>query len=213
MSFRSVVLDVDSTLCGIEGFDWLAGRRSGDVARKVAELTRQAMAGEIDLDTIYGMRLALIAPGRSDLVALGKEYIRTIAPGAHDAIEQMMRSGVDVLLVSGGLMPAIRVVADAAGVADAKVHAVDIQFDGSGNYSSFDSGSPLAGHLGKRDLIASLELMRPSLMVGDGATDAEVRPAVDAFAAFTGFARREPVVERADYIVSTFEELLTLVTK
>ena len=35
--FRTIVLDVDSTLCGIEGIDWLAARRGHAIAERVAE--------------------------------------------------------------------------------------------------------------------------------------------------------------------------------
>jgi hypothetical protein len=50
------------------------------------------------------------------------------------------------------------------------------------------------------------------LAVGDGATDLAVRPAVDAFAAFTGFVRRDAVVRAADFELSTFDELLEALT-
>jgi len=52
--FRSVVLDVDSTLCAIEGIDWLARRRGPAVAAQVAALTDRAMDGAIALDQVYG---------------------------------------------------------------------------------------------------------------------------------------------------------------
>jgi hypothetical protein len=34
---------------------------------------------------------------------------------------------------------------------------------------------------------------------------------VDAFAAFTGFVRRDAVVDGADYVVESFEQLLEIV--
>jgi hypothetical protein len=38
-----------------------------------------------------------------------------------------------------------------------------------------------------------------------------MREATDAFAAFTGFVRREAVVRVADYVVTSFRELSDLV--
>jgi hypothetical protein len=38
-----------------------------------------------------------------------------------------------------------------------------------------------------------------------------MRPAVDAFAAYTGFVRRDPVVDAADHDVSSFSQLTELV--
>ena len=65
--FRTVLIDVDSTLAGVEGIDWLAERRGPDAAAAVAAMTDRAMQGEIALDAVYGERLALVRPGRDDL--------------------------------------------------------------------------------------------------------------------------------------------------
>ena len=62
-----MVLDVDSTLCGIEGIDWLADLRGSDIGAKVTELTDQAMRGRIALDRVYGERLALVRPTEAEL--------------------------------------------------------------------------------------------------------------------------------------------------
>jgi len=48
-------------------------------------------------------------------------------------------------------------------------------------------------------VLAGLDVARPALAVGDGVTDLEMRPQVDAFVAFTGFVRRPPVVAGADH--------------
>ena len=84
--FASVILDVDSTLCGIEGIDWLAARRGATVGAEVTGLTDRAMRGEIALDAVYGERLGLVQPTRVDIAALAHAYIASIAPGASDAI-------------------------------------------------------------------------------------------------------------------------------
>jgi D-3-phosphoglycerate dehydrogenase len=111
------------------------------------------------------------------------------------------------------LLPAIRQVAKKAGIPDGNVHAVDVHFDDAGGYASFENASPLTRDLGKREIVTSLKLSRPILIVGDGSTDAEVRPVVDAYAAFTRFVRRDAAVAKADYVVSSFEEILSLVLK
>lgn len=209
-AFRTVILDVDSTLCGVEGIDWLAERRGDFIAAEVVRLTRSAMEGTTRLELIYGRRLALVAPTREDVAALEKEYLLRVAPDAFRAISAMNESGLNVHLISGGLLPAIEGVAHSAGIDDGNVHAVGIYFADDGTYSSFESDSPLTRQSGKKDVVAALRLEAPVLMVGDGMTDAEVRPVVDAFAAFTGFVRREAVVAQADYEVSSFDELLTL---
>jgi len=87
------------------------------------------------------------------------------------------------------------------------VHAVGIRFNADGSYADFDRASPLAASGGKRVVVERLALPRPILAVGDGATDVDMKPVVDTFAAFTGFARRDAVVNAATVEFRSFAEL------
>jgi phosphoserine phosphatase len=209
--FASVILDVDSTLCRIEGIDWLAARRGPDVEREVTLLTDRAMRGEIPLDAVYGDRLALVRPGLGDIVALTSAYVASLAHDAKRAIGQLQDEGRRVVLISGGLREAILPVASLVGIPSRDVHAVSVMFDANDGYAGFESDSPLATAEGKRTVAQRLGLPRPLLAVGDGATDLAQRPAVDAFAAYTGFVRRDAVVAGADFVVESFDQLLELV--
>ena len=209
--FASVVLDVDSTLCGVEGIDWLAARRGPDAGARIAELTDRAMRGEIALDSVYGERLAMVQPTSDDLGALAVEYERTLAPGARAAIARMRAAGRRVVLVSGGIREAILPVARALGIAESDVHAVGVTVGGGGVYSSYDVRSPMTTAEGKRSVVQSLALPRRLLAVGDGATDLAIKPVADSFAAFTGFVRRDAVVAGADTVLDSFDQLAELV--
>lgn len=208
MKVASIVLDVDSTLCGVEGIDWLAQRRGADVAQRVRGLTDRAMNGEIALDSVYGERLAMIKPTRVDVDGLGQVYRRTLAEGAAEAIAAWTKRGLRVALVSGGIREAIAPLARELGV---PVYAVSLRFDDAGDYVDFDRASPLATQQGKLDVLRSLALPRPILAVGDGSTDVFMKQAADRFVAYTGFARREQVVAAADGEASSFRELGHLV--
>ncbi|MDB4886506.1 MAG: hypothetical protein JWN79_1944 [Gemmatimonadetes bacterium] len=209
--FASVVIDVDSTLCGIEGIDWLAERCGPGVGRAVAAFTDQAMRGEIPLDKVYGARLTLVRPTVADVAALAEAYVASLAPGAAAALHRLRRSGRRVVLVSGGLRDAILPVARHLGLPDGDVHAVDVRRGADGAYLGYDEASPLAQATGKPEVVRSLALPSRILAVGDGATDLAMRPAVDAFAAFTGFVSRPPVVTGADVVVTSFDQLVELV--
>jgi len=208
--FASVVLDVDSTLSGIEGIDWLASLRGPAMAAKISALTDRAMRGEITLDSVYGERLRMIAPTRAEIDALGRRYVEEIAPGAARAIAALRKAGVAIALVSGGLREAIMPLAKTVGAGGA-LSAVSIRFDDHGNYAGFDERSPLATQQGKAQVVRELALGAPVLGVGDGATDLAMKPAVAAFGAYVGFARREPVVRGADYTIESFAQLEALV--
>jgi phosphoserine phosphatase len=210
-AFATVVLDVDSTVSGIEGIDWLAARRGADVAARIAGLTDRAMRGELPLESIYGERLGQIRPTRADVEALSRAYIDALSPGCRETIGMLKTGGVDVVLVSGGLRDAIAPLAEHVGVDPAHLHAVAIYFDADGDYAGFDDRSPLTTAVGKATLIQGLALRRPVVMVGDGATDLAAREAVDEFAAFTGFVTRANVVRGANVVVSSFAGVLELV--
>ena len=209
--YSSVVLDVDSTLCGIEGIDWLAARRGPQAGRRIAELTDRAMNGDLALDAVYGERLGAVRPSRGDLEALASAYEQALAPGAAAAIERMREAGRRIVLVSGGIRNAILPVARALGIDELDVHAVSVLVDESGEYESYDAHSPMTTADGKRGVVASLDLPRRLVAVGDGATDLAIKPVADAFIAFTGFVRREPVVAGADAVVNSFDQLVELV--
>ena len=216
-AFASVALDVDSTLCGIEGIDFLAARRGERIAAEIAGVTDRAMRGEIALDQIYGERLTIVRPTRGDLAALAEAYARAIAPGAAEAIDAMRANDVRVILVSGGIRQAIEPMARTLGFSKDEVVAVSLTFDADGRYAAFDARSPLTTQAGKAEvvtnLLASSRLLRPVVAVGDGSTDVAMAEVADTFAAFTGFARRANVVERAALEIKTFAELAKVVLR
>ena len=209
--FASVILDVDSTLCGIEGIDWLSARRGSAIGAQVTALTERAMCGEIALDAVYGERLGLVKPSRDEVAALADAYAATLAPQAAYAILRLRAAGRRVVLVSGGVRDAILPLAARLGLGERDVYAVSLHFDANGAYAGFDTASPLATASGKRAIAESLALPARVLAMGDGATDLAMRPAVDAFAAFTGFVRRDSVCEQADVILASFDQLVELV--
>ena len=209
--FASVILDVDSTLCGIEGIDWLADRRGPAVGAEVTALTDRAMRGEIALDVVYGKRLTLVRPSRDDVSALAEAYVGSLAPGAARAVTRLRDEGRRVVMVSGGIREAILPLGQLLGIAHVDVHAVSVRFNASGEYAGFDATSPLATATGKRTLAKSLDLPARVIAAGDGATDLAMRPAVDAFAVFTGFVTRDSVVRSADFIIHSFDQLVELV--
>jgi HAD superfamily phosphoserine phosphatase-like hydrolase len=202
---------VDSTLCGIEGVDWLASLRGPEIARKSAELTDQAMAGKIDIGKVYGERLDIIRPTRDEVNTLAQVYRDRLADGALGAITAIRAAGIRVILVSGGFRQAIAPVARELGFGDGDLFAVELKWNDRGEYVDYDRSAPTARQRGKLDTVRASSLDRPILAVGDGATDLEMRDAVDAFVAFTGFVRRDLIVANADHVVSSFAALRRLV--
>jgi len=209
--FNSVVLDVDSTLAGIEGIDWLAALRGPAAAALSTELTDKAMQGLIPLEEIYGRRLHSVRPTRGEIEALSRVYVQRMAPMARETVTYLRDEGVHLTIASGGFEQAILPLAAELGLEPEQVHAVRLYFDERGEYTGYDESSLLARQYGKRDTIAGLGLTAPVLAVGDGITDSEIAEVADAFAVFTGFIRRESVIARADHVLESFDQLRELV--
>jgi phosphoserine phosphatase len=111
--------------------------------------------------------------------------------------------GIGVRILSGGLLPGVLAVARALGVDAADVAAVDIHFADDGSYAGFDSASPLARSRGKCDVLAAWkrETRALTMLVGDGATDAEAAGTADIFVAYAGVVERPAVMAAADAVI------------
>jgi phosphoserine phosphatase len=197
--YALVVFDCDSTLSAIEGIDELAAAHGVDVRA----LTDRAMRGEIPLEEVYASRLDLIRPSRASVEAVGALYVERMLPHARDLVAAVRGVGKRCAIVSGGLEPAVSMLARAAGFDARDVFSVAMRHDPSGEYLGFDAGSPLARSGGKIELVRELVResgFRPFALVGDGVTDLEAVEMADSpgrFVAFGGVARRENVLARA----------------
>lgn len=208
--FASVVFDVDSTLVTLEGIDWLAERRGPHVAEQCASLTMRSMAGEIPIEAVYEQRLLAIVPTQVELEALSNAYIAAVQPGARALITALRTAGVMVYMVSGGIRDAMVPLAAYLGVPEPHLHAVQLATNASDQFVHLRGVQPLATQRGKPDVISTLRMPRPSVMIGDGATDAAARTATDCFIAYTGVVERAAVVASADHVAKSFAELTVL---
>lgn len=195
--FASVVFDCDSTLARIEGIDELAG----DHADEIRALTEAAMQGRVPLEEVYGRRLDIIRPTREMLEVVGQAYVAGLVPDAREVVGALRWLGKTVRILSGGLRPPVEEVARALGLPLDAVSAVGIECDASGEYAGFERDCPLARSGGKVEVIREWHLPRPSMLVGDGATDLEAKPVVDLFAAYMGIAFRANVAAGADVVL------------
>ncbi|MHC4263759.1 MAG: haloacid dehalogenase-like hydrolase, partial [Planctomycetota bacterium] len=121
--YASVVFDCDSTLSTIEGIDELAGEHREELRR----ITDRAMAGEVPLEEVFGLRLERVQPTEAQVAAIGRRYVQTIVPGAASLIAELRAAGVRVRILSGGLLPAVRELGESLGIATHDIHAVGIQ--------------------------------------------------------------------------------------
>jgi phosphoserine phosphatase len=199
MRFRTVVLDCDSTLCAIEGVDQLATNHR----QEVTALTDAAMRGEVPFEEVYGRRLALVQPSRAAVDALAVRYIDSLVPDAREVVAALKAEGIAVRIVSGGLRTALLPMVKALGLDVSSLAAVDVYWKPDGSYAGFDASSPLTRDGGKLGFVKRWrdELGAPLMMVGDGHTDLDAKPAADMFVAYAAIVERPKVVAEADVVL------------
>ncbi len=193
---RVVCFDCDSTLTAIEGIDWLAERAG--TGREVEALTRRAMDGEVPLESVYAARLAVVRPRPDDLTALARAYIAHAIEDARETLAALAAAGIETWIVSGGLLEAVEPFAAWLGIDPARVLAVPLRWSDPDPWAA-TAAHTLASTGGKRLALAGLAESAEVTLVGDGASDAAARAAVDRLIGFGGVVRHERMREAADH--------------
>ena len=108
-----LVMDVDGTLVRQEGIDLLA--QEAGVGEKVAEITAQAMKGELDFSASLEARVALLKGLETFIFPKILEQME-VTPGAETLITELHQRGYKVGLVSGGFHEVIDPIARSLGI-------------------------------------------------------------------------------------------------
>ncbi len=212
----TLIFDFDSTLVGFETLEALAelalegAPEAGAIRLEIATLTDQAMSGAIGFDEALTRRLTLLPLTRDHVLALAEQAVARLAPSVARNVETLRAHADRLVIVSGGFREVIAPVARHLGVPDARVLANDLTYDEAGRVTGVDRANPLSADGGKVTAIRALALTGPVVMIGDGWTDAEVRLAglADRFHAYCEVVRRPRVVEAADAVAVSLDEVL-----
>ena len=95
-----LLADMDSTMIEQECIDELADEAG--VGKRVAEITKRAMNGELDFEDALIERVKLLKGLSSDIIVNVLKGRITLMPGAESLIKTMKRNGSYCALVSGG---------------------------------------------------------------------------------------------------------------
>ena len=208
---KLLFIDCDSTLSSIEGIDELARARGEEVFNQCVELTHAAMNGEISITEVFPRRMEMIRPDRALCEEIGNLYVNTLVPGAVEMIREAKAAGWLPVILSGGFAPLIKPLADHLGVLH--VEAVPLYFHEDGSYKGYGADYPTTRNLGKNEIIREWKqavLPERVLMIGDGVSDLETKPDVDAFIGFGGVVTRTKVMEGAEYWLANMTERTVL---
>jgi phosphoserine phosphatase len=208
---KLLLFDCDSTLSAIEGIDELGRLRGPEVFKAVEDMTTKAMDGSTPMESIFAKRLDMIKPTLKELESIGQKYIQQVEPTALDTIKKLKADGWIVMIVSGGFTQAIRPLAQYLGIE--RVEAVELRFNPDGSYAGYVESCPTAKSKGKN--VVALKLRDEfkayqTVLVGDGASDLEVKGDVDKMIGFGRYTPRPKVKAGADAFITSLDQLISL---
>ena len=163
------VMDVDGTLILEEVID-LLGREAG-CEEEIAQLTSQAMRGELNFETSLRERVALLK-GLPDSVFEKVFNSIHLSPNAQEFVSILQKNGILVGLVSGGFSPIVERLAKSLGITYFSANQLEVK-DGL-------LTGKLVGHIISPEVKqATLEQWRKefklpkerTVAIGDGAND------------------------------------------
>jgi len=193
-----VVLDVDSTLSNEEGIDELARAAGPSHAAKVAEITEEAMCGNLDFATSLATRLEVLSGAPEEVVAMAKARI-TATEGARELINAVHAAGGLVCAVSGGFHELIDSLMESLGVDQWRAHRLVIDhgvLTGQREGELIDSHAKARWLQHWRDEYGA----KRCVAIGDGANDLEMMAVADYS---IGFDPKPAVRARAAHCIDT----------
>ena len=168
-SKRLIVMDMDSTLIGIEVIDELA--RAHGVGEQVAAITRKAMQGEMEYDQSLRERVALLR-GLDARVLYELSEDLPLTEGAETLLRVLKRLGYRTAVISGGFSVAAEALQKRLGIDFAWSNTLEIE---SGILTGQVIG-PIVNAQRKADLLEELARrenvpLDQVIAIGDGAND------------------------------------------
>jgi phosphoserine phosphatase len=172
VSYRLLMMDVDSTLINEEVIDLLASYAGA--GEKVAAITESAMRGEIDFATALRQRLILL---KGQPVSILKDVRSQISftSGALELLKLLKNQGWRIGLVSGGFLEILEPLCEELDLDLIHAHRLSIESD-------FLTGEIVGTVVDKDEKARALRQfaeayqidLRECVAIGDGANDIEM---------------------------------------
>ena len=192
---RLVAMDMDSTLVTIESIDEM-GDMLG-IRERIADITAQAMRGEIDYAESLRRRVALLAGLEEAALERICEQRMHLSPGAEALLRRCREQGIRTLLVSGGFNFFTAWLQQRLGIDEALSNVLEIE---RGRLTGRVLGAIVDGDAKAaklREVMRRLGVRREQVLaIGDGANDI---PMMDEAGTSVAYRAKPAVRERATH--------------
>ncbi len=212
------VFDFDSTLVQVESLPELARislRHHPKRAARIAEvehITELTANGQMSMAEGIALRIELLNAHQKHLESLIRVLKRSLTPSIKRNRAFFKKYRDRIFVASNGFHEFVLPVVESLGIPRKNVFANSFLLDDEGFIVGFDSRNPLIHQDGKARVLKNWHLEGDVYAVGDGYSDVKMRESGFAtrFYAFTENVRREAVVEIADHVLPSLDELLYL---
>ncbi len=210
------VIDFDSTIISCESLDELAAialRDRSDRAtalKKLQDLTNLGMAGELGFDESLKQRLELFSPTDEHIQEVVAALGERITPSFWKNRAWLQQNAGRIYVISGGFEECIIPIITKLGLLPDHVFANAFVREKQDLITGHDTSRYLSKAGGKIAQVKALALEHPIVVIGDGYTDYEIRQSgqADAFWYFAENIERSTVMEKADRVLRSFDEVV-----
>jgi D-3-phosphoglycerate dehydrogenase / 2-oxoglutarate reductase len=212
--YPALIFDYDSTIVRVESLDVLAdivlehAPDREERVRKIEEITRLGMNGEISFPDSLASRLAIFRPHIRDIDRLVERLRDNISPSVIRNKDFFHTYQGEIHIISGGFKEFITPVTMPLGIKEENVHANSFIWGEDGYAEGIDRDCFLAQEGGKIKALKALGLDCPVYAIGDGSTDAQLTEAGATFIYFGENVFRPQVAARTEFQASCFEDFL-----
>lgn len=210
------LIDFDSTFTQVEALDELAALvlqnhpNRNSILEEISHITNLAMQGNMSFDMALSKRIALLSFTRNDIIQLTNILLTKVSVSFVRNIEWLQTHAENIYIISGGFKEFIVPVVNKFGILQNHVFANDFIFDIDEKVIGFDTENLLSQAQGKVKLVKQLQLQGRTIVIGDGYTDYEIKLSglANEFYLYTENVYRNALVEKADRIVKTIDEII-----
>lgn len=211
------VIDFDSTIIRLEALEELAelalaGRPDhDDVMRRLHAINKRGMSGELTFDQSLRQRLRLFGTTHEHIDRLITLLEQNLSASVERNRGWFKRNAGQIYIISGAFEEYVKPVVTGLGIPADHVFANAFVFGADGRVAGCDDSRLASQAGGKIRQLKQLNLPRPIIVIGDGYTDYEMRSGgeADSFWAFCENVKRPNVIEAADKVVSSFDEVVS----
>lgn len=215
MTGPTYIFDFDSTLVSVESLDELASialsRRGNDpnALTRLKEITTLGMEGKIDFDESLSQRLKLFEASKDDIRILSEMLLLRISKSFIEHRDWFKKNCERIYVISGGFIEYMHPVLNRLCIKRDHVFANEFTYDERGHVNGFNRDKLTSRKGGKALQVSKLKLPKPRVIIGDGATDLEIKEAgyAEKFCAFVETADRN-FQGRADLVMPEFSPKL-----